>query len=109
MGFALNGFDDWRVVQDRTTLSFASFWALVNCVIIGLVAMIAREGPRHRAHERFAVGAPARCVRGAEPTPCRVINLSSGGAFVDFGNHPAPEAGSTLRLSLRMSERSPAS
>jgi cellulose synthase (UDP-forming) len=100
IGLTANGLDDWRVVQNRATLAFAAFWAVVNCVILGLTAMIAREGPRYRGHERFVLGAPARCIAGAEPIPCRVANLSLGGAFVHFGNHPMPEVGSTVLLSI---------
>jgi cellulose synthase (UDP-forming) len=100
VGLAINGSDDWRVVQDRATLSFAAFWAMVNCVILGLTALIAREGPRHRTHERFVLSVPARCVVGGEPTPCSIANLSIGGAFVNFGNQPVPEPGSTVLLSI---------
>src|SRR5262249_1091052 len=63
-GLAANGLDDWRVVQDRPTLAFAALWAVVNCVILGITAMIAREGPRYRAQERFSIEAPARCISG---------------------------------------------
>jgi cellulose synthase (UDP-forming) len=100
VGLAANAFSDWRVIEDRATLAFTTFWALVNCVIVGLAAMIAREAPRYRTHERFALGVNARCVVGVEPTPCRIDNLSLGGAFVRFGNHPVPPPGSTLQLSI---------
>jgi cellulose synthase (UDP-forming) len=100
LGLVANGFYDWRIVEDRATLAFATFWALVNCIILGLTAVIAREAPRYRAHERFVIGAPARCVVGAEAIPCRVENLSLGGAFVRFGNYPVPRPGSTVQLSV---------
>jgi cellulose synthase (UDP-forming) len=100
LGLAINAFNDWRVIDDRATLAFASFWAVVNCLIIGVAAMIAREAPRYRAHERFSLGLSARCVVGAEPTPCRVVNLSPGGAFVRFGNYPLPQPNTDLQLSI---------
>jgi cellulose synthase (UDP-forming) len=100
VGLAANAFDDWRVIEDRATLAFASFWAVINCLITGLAAMIAREAPRYRAHERFSLALPARCVVGAEPTPCRVVNLSPGGAFVRFGNYPLPDPYTNLQLSI---------
>ena len=100
LGMMTNGLDDWRVVHDRATLGYAAFWAAVNCVILSLTAMIAREGQRQRAQERFVLGAPARCLAGTEPTPCQVENLSLGGALLRFGNYPVPEAGTTVLLSL---------
>jgi hypothetical protein len=99
-GLAENAFNDWRIVEDRATLAFSTFWAVVNCVIVGLAAMIAREAPRHRADERFAVALPARCVVGAEPSPCRVTNISLGGLFARFGNYPVPAPGTTVQLSV---------
>jgi cellulose synthase (UDP-forming) len=99
-GLARNAFGDWRLVEGGVTLGFSSFWALVNSVILGITAMIACEKPRYRGHERFALGAPARCMVGAELAPCVVTDLSLSGAFVRFGNHPAPELGSTVLLSL---------
>jgi cellulose synthase (UDP-forming) len=100
VGLAANAFDDWRVIEDRATLAFASFWAVINCLITGLAAMIAREAPRYRTHERFSLALPARCVVGEEPTPCRVVNLSPGGAFVRFGNYPLPDPHTDLQLSI---------
>jgi len=100
IGLVDNAFNDWRVIQDRATLAFTTFWAVINCIIVGLAAMIAREAPRHRAHERFTVELSGRCTFGTEPTPCSVANLSLGGAFVRFGNYPVPMAGSTIQLSI---------
>jgi cellulose synthase (UDP-forming) len=100
IGLAENAFSDWRIVEDRATLAFTTFWALINCVIIGLAAMIAYEAPRHRAHERFDVVLPARCVVGTEPTPCRITNISFGGLFARFGNYPVPTLGATVQLSI---------
>src|SRR5262249_59335997 len=71
-----------------------------NGLIIGVTAMIAREAPRYRAHERFAISLPARCVLGNKPMPCRVADLSPGGAFVRFGNYPVPEPGMNVQLSI---------
>ena len=99
-GLAENAFNDWRTVEDRATLAFTTLWAVVNCVIIGLTAMIARDAPRYRTHERFAVSLPARCVIGTEPSPCRITNMSLGGLFARFGNYPVPAQGSTLQLSI---------
>jgi len=100
IGLGLNGFNDWRVVEDRTTLAVSAFWAILNGLIIGVAAMIAREAPRYRAHERFGIELPARCVVGSKPTPARVADLSQGGAFVRFGNHPVPEPGTNVQLSI---------
>jgi cellulose synthase (UDP-forming) len=99
-GLAENAFNDWRIVEDRGTLALTTFWAVVNCVIIGLTAMIARDAPRYRTHERFAVSLPARCVIGTEPAPCRITNMSLGGLFARFGNYPVPAQGSTVQLSI---------
>jgi cellulose synthase/poly-beta-1,6-N-acetylglucosamine synthase-like glycosyltransferase len=99
-GMAWNAFDDWPVVEDRTSLALSTFWAVLNSVILGLTALIAREGPRYRTEERFALGTPARYALGAEATPCVVADLSLSGTFVRFGNHPAPQAGSTISLSF---------
>jgi cellulose synthase/poly-beta-1,6-N-acetylglucosamine synthase-like glycosyltransferase len=98
-GMAWNAFDDWPVVEDRTSLALSTFWVVLNSVILGLTALIAREGPRYRTQERFVLGTPARCAF-AEPAPCVVVDLSLSGAFVRFGNHPAPRAGSTISLSI---------
>src|SRR5271170_1506783 len=65
-GLTRNAFGDWRLVEGGVTLGFSSFWALGNSVILGITAMIACEKPRYRGHERFALGAPARCMVGAE-------------------------------------------
>jgi cellulose synthase/poly-beta-1,6-N-acetylglucosamine synthase-like glycosyltransferase len=100
IGLAENAFNDWRIIEDRSTLAFAAFWAVINCIIVGLAAMIAREAPRYRAHERFAVSLSARCVIGTEPSPCRITNISLGGLFAHFGNYPVPASGSTVRLSI---------
>jgi len=100
IGMVANGLGGWRVVNDQAALAVVVFWAVVNCVVLSLTATIAREAPRFRTHERFVLGAPARCIVGAEPTPCRIANLSLGGAFVHFGNYPVPEPGTTVLLSI---------
>jgi hypothetical protein len=99
-GMAWNALDDWPMVEDRTSLALSTFWAVVNSIILGLTALIAREGPRYRTQERFVLGTPARCALGAEPMPCVVADLSLSGSFVRFGNHPAPQAGSRISLSI---------
>jgi cellulose synthase (UDP-forming) len=93
-----NAIAEWRVVEDPQTLAFTTSWATFNALILGLTALIAREGPRQRGHERFIIGSPARCIAGSEPTACTVVNASLAGMFVRFGNHPVPEPGTTIFL-----------
>jgi cellulose synthase/poly-beta-1,6-N-acetylglucosamine synthase-like glycosyltransferase len=50
----------WRVIDDRNGLTLGAFWAIWNAVVIGLAALIARDKPRRRSDERFALGSAAR-------------------------------------------------
>jgi cellulose synthase (UDP-forming) len=57
---ALNTSDQWRVVGHRAGLGLGVFWAIWNAIIVGLAALIARDRPRGRADERFAMSTAAR-------------------------------------------------
>jgi cellulose synthase (UDP-forming) len=99
-GLVANLDSDWRVVNDSSWLGLSIFWAVVNSLVLGLTAAIAREGPRYRQQERFDLHSPARCAAGATIGECVVTNLSWGGAFLRFGNRPAPDAGATVAIDI---------
>jgi cellulose synthase (UDP-forming) len=93
---ALNALPDWRVVEDPASLGIAAFWAMVNAVILGLAALIARDRPRRRASERFPVDAPARCGGVA----CTLVEASLTGAQFRFAAAPAVRPGERVSLVL---------
>lgn len=64
----LNASDRWRIIDDRNGLGLAAFWAIWNAAIIGVAALIARDQPRRRSDERFALGLPARWRRSGDAT-----------------------------------------
>ncbi|MFO0997948.1 MAG: glycosyltransferase [Alphaproteobacteria bacterium] len=99
-GLAWNALDDWRPIANELSLALTTLWILINSAILGLTALIACEGPRFRAEERFALDMPARATADASTAPCIVGNLSPSGAFVRFGNYPTPETGETIALSI---------
>ena len=99
-GIAQNLDSDWRVIRDDGGLGLSVFWAILNSLILGLAALIAREGLRHRQQERFDLESPARCATGAVLSECVVRNLSQSGAFLRFGNQVMPEAGVTIAIDI---------
>jgi cellulose synthase (UDP-forming) len=106
VSMAWNGLDDWRVVEDRTDLSLATVWSLLNCTILGLAAMIACEGRRDRSEERFSLDAPARCAAGtagaagAGWSSCVIADASLTGARLVFPGVPPAREGALLTLEM---------
>jgi cellulose synthase (UDP-forming) len=81
---AFNTLDGWRVIDDRTGLTLGAFWAIWNAAIVGLAALIAREQPRRRADERFALDLKARwrAVDQDGWQDCALQDASLGGASI---------------------------
>ncbi|MBL8668737.1 MAG: glycosyltransferase [Rhodospirillales bacterium] len=100
IGISWNALDDWRLADNRTGLLLSSFWAILNAAILGIAALIAHEGPRSRSQERFLLDVPARLSLNMDPAPCVVADISLLGAFVGFGNNPAPRVGAQVALSI---------
>jgi cellulose synthase (UDP-forming) len=99
---ALNASDAWRIVNDRTGLGLGTFWAIWNAVIIGFAALIARDKPRRRADERFALGLPARW-RDADDAAWRdavIEDASLGGVRLVVDAAPALKRDDQIELSI---------
>jgi cellulose synthase (UDP-forming) len=96
----MNTFDDLRVADDHTVVGLASFWAIVNAVIIAIAALIAREQPRRRGDERFAIGTAARCQNGDVWVDCTFADASLGGAQVVFADIVPARASERVYLDL---------
>jgi cellulose synthase (UDP-forming) len=64
-------------------LLVAEVWAVMNVIVLALVALIAIESPRPRREERFPCDELASYRVGAEVHTCRVRNLSVSGALLE--------------------------
>jgi cellulose synthase (UDP-forming) len=73
-------------------------WALLNLVVLAMVALIANDHSRPRIEERFPVDEAAGLVVHGVHWPCSVIDLSTSGALL--AKAPSVEAGTALSLRL---------
>jgi cellulose synthase (UDP-forming) len=98
----LNTNETWRVVHDRNGLAVATFWAIWNAAVIGLAAMIARDKPRRRTDERFALRLNARWRKGsASPWQDGVIeDASLGGARLVVPANANLRRGDSIELDI---------
>ncbi len=67
----------------RSTSGFALnvFWSIFNILTLSMACAVCVELPRRRRDERFASGEAASMMfAGRDPVPCRIIDISLGGA-----------------------------
>src|SRR5262249_38230695 len=98
--------------------ALAEVWALVNVIVLALVALIAIESPRPRKEERFPSDHVAAYRIAAGEYRCRIRDISVSGALLEVvadgerqvhtgtnsaarpapGNPTTPVAGAALRI-----------
>ncbi|MGO9674246.1 MAG: glycosyltransferase family 2 protein [Methylocella sp.] len=76
------------------------FWSIYNILFLSLAVTVCIELPRRRSHERFPIDERA-VIQWADggQTPCRLLDVSLGGAQIKnihFAPKGAPEAGVLL-------------
>jgi len=104
-GLALNASPDTRIVAREALIPVVAFWAVVNTVLLLLVAVIAAGRPALRMEERFDMaGEPAMVSVGGEEHEVRLLDLSLSGARIACGARlacsalPATEGAMRIRI-----------
>jgi hypothetical protein len=69
-------------------------------VTLFFLLLIAIERPRRRAEERFALGETASCNFNELDVPCRVLDLSPGGAKLQFDHELTAAQGTEVAVEL---------
>jgi cellulose synthase (UDP-forming) len=99
-GLAVNAIPDTRIVAREALIPVVAFWAVVNTVLLLLVAVVATGRPAQRLEERFDMdGEAAALVLGGEERSVRLLDLSLSGARIACDL--PPPAGETVRLRIR--------
>jgi cellulose synthase (UDP-forming) len=99
-GIAVNAFPDTRIVAREALIPVVAFWAVVNTVLLLLVAVVATGRPAQRLEERFDMeGEAATLVLDGEERSVRLLDLSLSGARIAC--ELPPPAGATVRLQIR--------
>lgn len=93
VGLLLNANLNLRTVETGALIPIVAFWAIVNMVILTIVAAIAVSPPVLRAEERFDLAEPVRLRTADEIMIGRTRDLSLSGAAVTVA-----DAGADARL-----------
>lgn len=91
LGLLLNANIDTRIVEREALIPVVALWAILNMVILTIVATIAVSPPALRAEERFDLNEPVRLRTQAGRLEAETRDLSLSGAAVEVA--PAPDQG----------------
>jgi cellulose synthase (UDP-forming) len=64
-GIFINALPDWRIISDAQFLPLAASWALINIVVLFLIAMVSLQAPSDCAAEQFELDEPVSIIRGS--------------------------------------------
>lgn len=79
----------------RPGYSLNVFWSLINACILGLASAVCVELPKRRTSERFATSEDAQIILpGGSSIPCRLQDISLGGARIALSNEVCDFSGS---------------
>lgn len=95
-GLLINSFPQSRVISQEAFVPVVAGWAVVNCVVLLLVAVVAVNRPSRREQERFDMGGMGVVFEpeGGPPRQARLLDLSLSGAGITLdGQLPFAEAG----------------
>ncbi len=82
LGLLLNASPNLRIVESGALIPIVAFWAIVNMVILTIVAAIAVSPPALRAEERFDLSEPVRLRNEDSVQIGSICDLSLSGAAV---------------------------
>jgi cellulose synthase/poly-beta-1,6-N-acetylglucosamine synthase-like glycosyltransferase len=99
-GLALNGSFDYRVPSGDGTFFANGIWAIWNILSLFFLLLMSIEKPRRRAEERFTLGESALCQVHDAELPCRVLDISAGGAKLRFDGDMVLHQGMEVVLAL---------
>jgi cellulose synthase (UDP-forming) len=80
LGLLLNIWPETRIVAEGALIPVVAFWAVVNMLVLAVVASIAMAPPARRTEERFLLDLPCRVHGPADMRPARTQDLSMTGA-----------------------------
>ena len=105
LGLLLNSSYNFQIVQRTNLMPVVAFWALVNMLVLLIVATIAVTPSRLRTEERFAVNEPGRIGTGAPPdgwfpTEIRDLSLSGARLLVEMPEAGVPAPGSWIAVEI---------
>lgn len=91
LGLFLNADINTRLVEPGALVPVVAFWAIVNMIVLSVVATIAVSAVPLRAEERFDIAEPCRLMQPGQVTLARTRDLSLGGAAVVVVHDPGGE------------------
>lgn len=105
LGLLLNSDYNLQIVDAGNLVPVVAFWALVNMLVLLVVATIAVTPSRLRAEERFAVNEPARIRIGESPaasflTEIRDLSLLGARLVADLPPAEAPTSGTWIAVEI---------
>lgn len=80
VGLALNVLPETRIIASGALIPVVAIWAVVNMLVLAVVASIAMAPPPKRTEERFLLDLPCRVQGAIDICPARTIDLSMTGA-----------------------------
>jgi cellulose synthase (UDP-forming) len=80
VGLGVNLNPDTRIIPSTALMPVVAFWAIVNVIVLSVVASIAMAPPARRTEERFALDLPCRVHGPRGMIPARTLDLSMTGA-----------------------------
>jgi len=100
-GMLLNANVATRIVRDTELLPVVAFWAVVNMVILLIVATVAVPRVVHRTEERFIRNEPCRLTSSGAAAGGELIDMSLSGALVTVEEGgPIPAAGAWVGVEI---------
>ncbi len=85
LGLALNLNPATRIIPSEALIPIVAFWAVVNMLVLAIVASIAVAPPARRTEERFLIDLPARLHGPDGAANARSRDLSMTGAALSGG------------------------
>lgn len=89
VGLLLNANINTRIVEVGALIPIVAFWAILNMVVLMLVATIAVSPPVLRAEERFDLMEPVRLRHQSGTTRAELLDMSLSGALLSVSQGDA--------------------
>ena len=80
VGLALNVWPETRIIASGALIPVVATWAVVNMLVLAVVASIAMARPPHRTEERFPLELPCRVHNTRDMRQARTLDVSMTGA-----------------------------
>ena len=85
LGLTLNLIPATQVIDTDALVPIVMFWAVLNILVLGLVASIAMAPTARRKEERFLIDLPCGVYRDGETARARTLDLSMDGTALEGG------------------------